>query len=708
MSTTNKNLTGYWSLNNTSTQGNKKIVTDASGKNRHGELKGDPVLVTDNKFGKVLQLDGVNDYVAVPGALTSTNFTLSLWMKGALAATILNDQSISANEWRFYAWTGIKGGKEGGIYQNGIFKSVAIQEHTTSLAKLPIAGNNQQPSAFLAGQIAHIRSFDKVLTPEEVKSVMRADEVAEETFRRTHPLAFELLNDHQQSVLTLDGSARNLDMVVRNTSARTIEWETGTAPASAANHHLHLQIRPGTLSTNVVIATTDTANWNLAPVKEKNGVINVYLLRKTALSLATQQETSIALTGFLPDATQGTRGSQLQFVYQKMHYNGDANSTLKGSRQGHLLVSNRKTAVTPFEAVIANSNHILNDGSTNDAYQLKIRLKEALTIKKGNNEGDATASRFILSFPEESQLFALATKAQVANINITTTDNKWEIPKNTQGTQTEWILYYKGDNDLKLDKGAVLNLTIGGIVTTKPTGSTYLNIRHVNIPAFGDYTLTVPLKKTPLMFGGTEQKSVGIGTNAPSGQLNVYKSGGATTVVLGNPQASTGGFASLTLGTKGDKDASAYLQAVDKSGTSFGSLLLNLDGGNVGIGTSSPSQKLHVEGTSYLNGNVGIGTSSPTASLDVKGSLHLNGSAPIQIKEVIFKKTETKLDSGYKVRDWVIIFINQNGFGLGRTIIENSNDLGTWSLSRVSDNTKLNFVAISRSLALVDTTEAKL
>ena len=38
-------------------------------------------------------------------------------------------------------------------------------------------------------------------------------------------------------------------------------------------------------------------------------------------------------------------------------------------------------------------------------------------------------------------------------------------------------------------------------------------------------------------------------------------------------------------------------------------------GQNVGIGTTTPLQKLHVEGTTFLNGNVGIGTSTPFAQL---------------------------------------------------------------------------------------------
>ncbi|MBL0335527.1 MAG: hypothetical protein IPP73_09530 [Chitinophagaceae bacterium] len=34
-------------------------------------------------------------------------------------------------------------------------------------------------------------------------------------------------------------------------------------------------------------------------------------------------------------------------------------------------------------------------------------------------------------------------------------------------------------------------------------------------------------------------------------------------------------------------------------------------GQNVGIGTATPVQKLHVEGSTYLNGNLGIGASTP-------------------------------------------------------------------------------------------------
>lgn len=57
--------------------------------------------------------------------------------------------------------------------------------------------------------------------------------------------------------------------------------------------------------------------------------------------------------------------------------------------------------------------------------------------------------------------------------------------------------------------------------------------------------------------------------------------------------------------------------------------------GNVGIGTTTPVQKLHVNGSALIANNLGIGITSPTQALDVNGSaivrtdLGVNGGATI-------------------------------------------------------------------------------
>ena len=48
----------------------------------------------------------------------------------------------------------------------------------------------------------------------------------------------------------------------------------------------------------------------------------------------------------------------------------------------------------------------------------------------------------------------------------------------------------------------------------------------------------------------------------------------------------------------------------------------------VGIGTTIPTQKLHVIGNAIISGNVGIGTTNPTTNLDVNGTIRIRGGSP--------------------------------------------------------------------------------
>jgi hypothetical protein len=120
-----------------------------------------------------------------------------------------------------------------------------------------------------------------------------------------------------------------------------------------------------------------------------------------------------------------------------------------------------------------------------------------------------------------------------------------------------------------------------------------------------------------LQSGGSEQMriistgNVGIGTTSPTAKLQVAKGAQSNTVSIANSAAYIYG-ADVGLAIGQDNGAGGYGTWVQSArlsdGVSF-SMALNPNGGNVGIGTISPSVKLHVVGgTALIKSNVNNGS----------------------------------------------------------------------------------------------------
>jgi hypothetical protein len=107
--------------------------------------------------------------------------------------------------------------------------------------------------------------------------------------------------------------------------------------------------------------------------------------------------------------------------------------------------------------------------------------------------------------------------------------------------------------------------------------------------------------------------SVGIGTNAPQAALHIVNPSGIT--IGQNPVS--GGFTGLTLSLSNTATGFAKIQAIQASGSTYGGLSLNPNGGNVNIGTGQyfSQNKLSVGGGADFSGYVGIGTQFPGSPL---------------------------------------------------------------------------------------------
>lgn len=93
---------------------------------------------------------------------------------------------------------------------------------------------------------------------------------------------------------------------------------------------------------------------------------------------------------------------------------------------------------------------------------------------------------------------------------------------------------------------------------------------------------------------------VGLGTAQPLAPMHIVSPEG---ILLG-VNSSSGGHTTLSIGLSGATSGFARLRATRSSGSEWGNIVLNDAGGNVGIGTSSPQAKLHVQGDSLVTGKV--------------------------------------------------------------------------------------------------------
>jgi hypothetical protein len=195
----------------------------------------------------------------------------------------------------------------------------------------------------------------------------------------------------------------------------------------------------------------------------------------------------------------------------------------------------------------------------------------------------------------EGSLHVMTLNGDKVGIGTTSPGYKLDV----QGPPNDWKARFQGPD---------------GYITIGPANSAWAHI-YTDRPAFlfnqsvysmpGAFSsfspsdLTLQTHGTTRMIILNSNGNVGIGTTTPTQVLNIYKPSSQTQFLIGNSNTSSGGYTSLAMGTSADVNGYSFIQSTKSSGSAFGDIVMNQYGGNVGIGTTSPNQKLTVNGTIY-------------------------------------------------------------------------------------------------------------
>jgi trimeric autotransporter adhesin len=149
---------------------------------------------------------------------------------------------------------------------------------------------------------------------------------------------------------------------------------------------------------------------------------------------------------------------------------------------------------------------------------------------------------------------------------------------------------------------------------------------------------------------------VGIGTAAPETALHIA---GANGITLGQ-SANSGGYTALRLDLSAVKNGYAELQAISQGGSSYGNLILQANGGRVGIAKNDPATALDV------NGTVSATSFNTTSDRNLKEHF-----APVSPREVLDKVAGLPISRWNFIRDPAALHVGpmaqdfHAAFGLG-------------------------------------------
>lgn len=125
---------------------------------------------------------------------------------------------------------------------------------------------------------------------------------------------------------------------------------------------------------------------------------------------------------------------------------------------------------------------------------------------------------------------------------------------------------------------------------------------------------------------------VGIGTTAPETPLHLRQGGAVASLLLLDNSSPSDNYTQIRFRSGGLDMGQLSFQRITQNDY-FHIRLANdnkltvTEGGNVGIGNSTPVHKLHVSGNGFFSGGLSAGVATPTAAIDLGGTLRYRGSS---------------------------------------------------------------------------------
>ncbi|NEQ08967.1 MAG: hypothetical protein F6K37_24400 [Moorea sp. SIO4E2] len=471
------------------------------------------------------------------------------------------------------------------------------------------------------------------------------------SFKKTHPLDFNVYEgEDKEPVIFIENGTKGQELTLEivNNSDQPITLPTKSGAVGADNHHFELRFRPDTLSPDSLqqLVLAEKEGWSMTkpPVTQANGMVSLYFLATNNQALGAKQTISLTLQHINGAAAGGARTTRVELRCPQFTQGETFNNYYRENRLS--IVSHRGKKHIPLHVGFVGSNRILNDGSSPN--QLILRITNVL-------HEASKASKFIISFDVDND-WALGTKSQVENITIEGKDLRpneqpeedWNIEKNIEGETPTWTITHQNEEEPGLAPGQVVQLTISNIISSLPSGQANLYLRYENIPGYWDGTFVCTIEKSAILY---KDGNVGIGTTSPSQKLEVA----GNALIAGDLFLNSSANVSLHYGNRGklgetpnfnpDNDNNGLWLEASADGSESGGLFCN--GNTIVLWSAGDNDLLRVYDEDAFtsppqfvinnSGNVGIGTTSPSQKLEVAGNaliagdLFLNSSANVSL-----------------------------------------------------------------------------